>query len=474
MPVPPPPPKGWEKVETTDDRHVVGDEVELSKEQLDAVDFLINEDFNLAILTGQAGAGKSTVANHMLRVHGAQICATTGKAAVGNGSHRTIDSLIGLNRKKWTWDAGIAEKNLGEHPSKIVEVDEGSMSGDMMTSCILEAATMFEKKVVLVGDWAQASPVMDGWITRCKGLDLTKNFVKLVECHRQSDSEFVSALNQVREGDGNSARKLFESRILVEPPNAPGWVRMFATNREADRFNVRACSDHCSKAGVEPFNLMAGWVDKRPDFLQREYPLTHQEVLKKVDEFRLSNREMLTVGAQVIMTANAPYDEQSGTRTYVNGDVGIIYDVERVTRTSGDPDLCVPSESVYSLWSEDKFDLDDLRSKDIGALHIQLDRGPKIRISRCFQEIKDMKGRVKYKIHGFPVKLGYAFTIHKAQGMTVDKAWVDIKSIRNMPEDGRHGLAYVGVSRSRTLSGLYVSSWDPSLVVCDEEIRCLI
>lgn len=469
----PPPPAGWEKVETTDERHVVGDDIELSQEQLDAVDFLMNEDYHLGILTGQAGAGKSTVANYMMKTYGVGSCATTGKAAVGNGSHRTVDSLFGINRSKWTIDLEVAEKNLESLPCKVVNVDEGSMSGHRMTDLLLEAAVVFDKKIVLTGDWAQAKPVKDDWITKCKGFAAAK-VVKLTECHRQSDTEFVQALNCVREGDGETSRKLFESRILVEPPKAPGWVRMFATNREADRFNISACNEHCSKNDLEPFNLMAGWTDKRPDFLQRQYPLDYKEVLRKVDEFRLSNREMLTVGAQVILTANAPYDEQSRTREYVNGDVGIVIDVERVKRYSADPDLAVASEATYSLWSEDKFDLDELRSSEIGALYIRLDRGPTIRISRCFQDVHDLKGRVKYKVHGFPVKLGYAFTIHKAQGMTVDKAWVDINSIRRMPEDSRHGLAYVGVSRSRTLSGLYVSSWDPSLVVCDEEIRCLI
>jgi hypothetical protein len=63
------------------------------------------------------------------------------------------------------------------------------------------------------------------------------------------------------------------------------------------------------------------------------------------------------------------------------------------------------------------------------------------------------------------------FINHNCQGATVDKAWVDMKSITFMPGDSRHGLAYVALSRTRTLAGLKLSAWVPEAVFCAPEVK---
>ena len=65
----------------------------------------------------------------------------------------------------------------------------------------------------------------------------------------------------------------------------------------------------------------------------------------------------------------------------------------------------------------------------------------------------------------FPLRLAYAMTIHKAQGLTLDSAYLDIRAAREP------GQAYVAVSRVRTLVGLHFKDWFKGVWVSDEAIR---
>ena len=63
----------------------------------------------------------------------------------------------------------------------------------------------------------------------------------------------------------------------------------------------------------------------------------------------------------------------------------------------------------------------------------------------------------------FPIKLGWAITIHKSQGMTIDYMQVDL--MRCFAE----GMAYVALSRARTYEGLRVQNWNPSVIKCNKD-----
>lgn len=475
---PPPLPPGWEQIDTPETATVVGDEVTLSPGQEDAVRHILGDDYLIAFLTGQAGAGKSTVANHLMSVYGISCCATTGKAAVGNGSHWTVDALFGLNRNTWEVDLRRAQTNM-KNMSEIILIDEGSMVGEKMLNALGEAASYLGKKLVLVGDWAQAKPVKDDWATKSKYFN-DEHFIKLTENHRQSDETFLKALNAIRRGEVTAdVEEIFRPRVLSKPLDAPGWVRMYATNRETDRFNIAELNRHCDRTRMEPSVLMSSWKDLRPAKVQDQWPLRTKEALDKIEDSNFANREPIAPGAQVMITCNgfAMHHPIKGmTRAYVNGDIGKIVDLElTVNAPIPDPDSPVSAAPEQApSWKRGDFSL-PVRSHEIGTIYIELERNKKVvALRRHTKLFQDAKGRDKLSISGFPLRLGYALTIHKSQGTTVDRAWLDMESILKMPKEGRHGLAYVGMSRSRTLQGLYLSNWAPQAIVCDPDVRHLI
>jgi hypothetical protein len=73
---------------------------------------------------------------------------------------------------------------------------------------------------------------------------------------------------------------------------------------------------------------------------------------------------------------------------------------------------------------------------------------------------------------GFPLRLAWAMTIHKMQGMTLDEAYFDMDEIARFPDP--HGLVYVGLSRTRTLEGLMIRTWHPEFVRCHMDAEILL
>lgn len=171
--------------------------MELSQEQSDAVQQIVSTDKPVTILTGPAGCGKSTITNYLRQGVGFCVAATTGKAAM-HIDGVTVDSLFCFNRNNWKiWSDKFLEYLMSQVPDRII-IDEASMIGRNMGDVIHEVAQDYKKQLLLVGDFAQARPVKDDWITKSRLLD-DYNFLRLTECHRQEEGQFLQALNRVRE-----------------------------------------------------------------------------------------------------------------------------------------------------------------------------------------------------------------------------------------------------------------------------------
>lgn len=424
-----------------------------SEEQLHAIEEMIANRSTNFFLTGGAGTGKSYVISELRRRIGCCVCATTARAALNVGG-TTIDRVFHMNREDYSVrNYASLSKTMREIADTIV-IDEASMIGLKMANFVEDIATSFNKRIIKVGDLAQASPVKDEWGTR-SNLFKSSNLIILRECHRQADGEYLKALGKLRHGEvGDEVRALFESRAVGErlmDPEFDKHVRMYATNKQAADYNSMRFENLDN--GSPETRCMAEFVDTRDAYLASKYPVYDSVVTAALDATRLANNEWFKIGARVLFTVN------DSSFRWVNGDTGEILDI--MYNDNG-------TLKAFSANMNGR----QIQSVKVSHFVVRRDRdGRVIEVDRARQEVKDPRGRPAYAVIGFPMRLGWGLTIHKSQGMTLDKAFVNIESILAMPGESRHGLAYVALSRTRELAGLAIEKWNDDAVYCSDEVK---
>lgn len=227
--------------------------------------------------------------------------------------------------------------------------------------------------------------------------------IELKDVYRQADPEFLNILNEIREGylTQDSAKKL-EQRYNPNPPetNSDGYITLTTHVAQAEKINAQKLESLQSSRFTFEAKIEG-------DFPQTAYPTDHSLVLK--------------IGAQVMFIKN------NREQNYFNGKIGWVEDFdpenETITvRCEKNEILHVPRE----VWENNQYGFDE--------------------------EKNTVKQNVVGKFFQFPLRLAWAITIHKSQGLTFDKAVIDA---------GRafaSGQVYVALSRCRTLEGLVLSS----------------
>jgi len=453
--------------------------VPLCDEQREALQCVLRgfDDLRPIILTGRAGSGKSQVIKALDQDHHgiATLTATTGRAALLIGGI-TVDRLFMFSRSTWQI------RNLGRlfdimtNIPRIVVVDEASMAGEKMFQILYDVCLEYKKQLVLVGDWAQAKTVKDKWPFDLASFQAA-HVIKLQECHRQADQAYLNALEHVRHGMlTQEVVDVFWPRVqAMDEDTHDEVVRMYATNAKVDDYNDRRLTAHCEAEQLTPVELWSSVYDARDYSLRVKYPMTDEQKERHLDAAITAHGEPLAVGCRVMITMNG-----SG---YVNGDTGDLEDIwycdQGITEQEQD-DITITGRPPMKLSLLTKDNLGLLDKMMPLVAWVNLDRsystergGARIRVGvrAITQEVKKAGGGVEAKIRGIPIRLGYAMTIHKSQGTTVGKAHVDMLSLRGMPEGGRHGLAYVAMSRTTTLEGLTISGLDHDMLQCDEVVR---
>ncbi len=398
--------------------------------------FDLSEEFKLAFnaientkenfyVTGEAGTGKTTLLRFFRRntKKNHVILAPTGIAAI-NAQGQTIHSFFRFPPKivqekaiKKVWGKEDLFRNLD-----LLIIDEASMvRADVLDG--IDVALRKNRKsrkkfggvqIVLFGDMFQLPPVVgrnelgvfdERYATpyffsakifsevKFKKIHLRKNY-------RQRDQEFKSILNKIRNGKAGEEdlKKINERMNLNLSVEMNDCVTLTPRNDIADRINKQRLVKLKSKEYVFK-------ADVEGEFDERLYPA----------ELHLP----LRVGAQVIMTRN---DEE---KRWVNGSIGEIVTLEE-TLVKVRIDL-----EVYEVepieWRNIRYDF-DINKNEI----VENDVG-------WFRQ--------------YPIKLAWAITIHKSQGLTFDKMILDLSS-----GAFAYGQTYVALSRSRTLEGLTLKS----------------
>lgn len=428
---------------------------ELNNDQQKAYN-LIKEGKNV-FLTGEAGTGKSFVITKIKNdfkdkfVH----TATTGIAALNIGG-QTIHSLLhfrgeaeNFHVRKLVIDA-LKRYNTLDGVNAII-IDEISMM-DADTFNFIEyvlrkvkANGQGEEKpfggiqIVLVGDLYQLPPVApinhntDHSHFIFSGAYFRGNFefIDLQEQVRQQNApeNVISLLRACRKGKTltHDQLELLEEHSVKQEPD-DNILRLFATNESADELNSKKNRPENCNYEFETFKAeddLASehsdnddWISEEELNIANHQNFSFEQVCKSyLDKLRVPESIDLRIGSRVILLKNI--DVENG---FANGRIGTVV-------RFNDSGIIVKFDS-YGAFSEAER---EIRREDFTVVS----RQRKIAVRRQY-----------------PLALAWAITIHKSQGMTLEKAYIDLTNAFAL------GQSYVALSRLRNLDGLYIEGVD--------------
>ena len=412
-------------------------------------------------LTGEPGSGKTHTVNEYvawLRAHDMEpaVTASTGIAATHvNGYTIHSWSGIGVKRSLSRSDVSRIESNKRVanriRSAHVLVIDEISMLS-AQTFALAETACRMVRgsvepfgglQVVLVGDFFQLPPVVTREEAEEKGheriifedgedaarsvfafnapawrsLGLTVCY--LSEQHRQEDVAFLDILSAIRSQNITAShRALLETRLA--PHGAENVTQFFAHNAQVDLLNSGKLSRLMGEAHA--FKMES----RGP-----------KDMVERLKKGCLSPETlMLKVGARVMFTKN-----DIPQHRFVNGTLGVVTGFSE---------------------SEDGGE---------GSPIVETNAGRTIFVERADWNIEE-NGRILAGISQMPLRLAWAITVHKSQGMSLDAAHMDLS------DAFEHGQGYVAISRVRTLAGLSLAGFNeralevhPEIALKDAEFR---
>ncbi len=397
-------------------------------------------------LTGKAGTGKTTFLHHLKEQPFKKmiVVAPTGVAAINAGGV-TIHSFFQLPFGPIipNGSTGTDHHDTKESPQNsrsihrfsrakidiirsldLLVIDEVSMVRADLLDGVDEVLRRFRRnnkpfggvQLLMIGDMHQLAPVIkddewqllkdfytNGFFFSSRALQKT-NYVsiELKNIFRQSDEDFISLLNKVRDGvlDDDTLSKL-NRRYKPDEKYESDAIILTTHNHQSQTINNSKLNELPGKAFS--FSAMV-----EGDFPESSYPMDFKLVLKR--------------GSQVMFNKN----DSSGNREYFNGKIGTVSELSDDAISVRCPGDDHNIEVGPEMWENVKYDIND--------------------------ETKEIKERIIGTFQHFPLKLAWAITIHKSQGLTFDKAVIDARSAFAF------GQVYVALSRCRTLEGMILSS----------------
>lgn len=416
-----------------------------------AFDFIHYTNRNI-FLTGKAGTGKTTFL-HTLKdtlFKRMIVVAPTGVAAINAGGV-TIHSFFQMpfgpilpgrletSENKFVQKFNKKKINIIRSLDLLV-IDEISMVRADLLDGIDNVLRRYKNKtqpfggvqMLMIGDLQQLAPVAKDheWNLLKKYYDTIFFFsskvfqqsqaisIELKHIYRQQDNNFIKILNEIR-NDKLSAESIeaLNKRYIpgFSPENEEGYITLTTHNASANRIN----EEQLSKVKAKTYTFEATVNGQFP-----EYSFPAKQFLK------------LKVGAQVMFIKN----DSSPEKRYYNGKIGIVTEIDDdliyVKSKDEESSIAVDQE----MWENIKYTIND-KSKEIE---------------------EDIAG----SFIQYPLRLAWAITIHKSQGLTFEKAVIDAKAAF------AHGQTYVALSRCKTLEGLILSSQiSEDGIICDQTVN---
>lgn len=381
-------------------------------------------------LTGPAGTGKSFLIHNIHRAMLANkkkvaITATTGAAAVLiKGS--TLHSYLGIGLGQLPVDSLVnkilSKKDLASRLRNldVLVIDEVSMMSAELFSKIIQVLKTIRKDVlpqlILCGDFAQLQSVDGGYcFTSKEWQELKIKTHELKKIYRQTDPVFQELLGRARYSKLTPDDiKLLESLKSTQFPENIQPTRLYTRNIDVDKINQ------------EEYEKVREKVPETERKYAVKFDSDDQKLRKLADNVGLSDSIMLCKGAQVMITRNI--DQESGL---INGTRGVVIG------------FCEDNNPIIQLT--------DMRTVIINYVDFREEDDDKEDPLNPKPKPKKTNKSKTPGIMYMPLKLAWAITIHKSQGMTLDCVEMDIG-----PSVFAYGQAYTALSRARDLSKLRI------------------
>ena len=403
-------------------------------------------------LTGKAGTGKTTFLRKLISLthKKALICAPTGIAAI-NAAGVTIHSLFQLPFGAFFPDAAgnlisqnitfnfntprtiVKHLNMQGNKKRMIQelellvIDEVSMlRADMLDAIDFSLRYIRRNRnvpfggvqLLFIGDLHQLPPVVknDEWrvmagfyksIYFFDALALQNNppvYIELDKIYRQDDAVFIDLLNNLRNNkitpeDTALLRQHFKQDF--KPAADENYITLTTHNNKADTIN---------RERLTQLKTKSYFFDAKVTGEFNEYAYPNEKSLE------------LKVGAQVMFIKN----DMTAEKRYYNGKIGVVHHIEKdIIEIELPEERTVIAVSPYT-WENVKYKLNEATN--------------------------EIAENVAGSFVQYPLKLAWAITVHKSQGLTFDKAIIDIG------DAFAPGQAYVALSRLRSLKGLVLTS----------------
>jgi uncharacterized protein YpbB len=410
----------------------------------------INQTHRSVFLTGKAGTGKTTLLREIIQTthKNTVVVAPTGIAALNAGGvtiHSMFQLPFGGFIPEFNVDSQFSESvkfeskdTLRRHfkmsglkksvirNMELLIIDEVSMlradlldAMDYMMQTVRKRNTPFGGvQVLFIGDLLQLPPVIrdEEWRTLrnyYKGKFFFHShvvqqnpplYIELSKIFRQTDDKFIAVLNNLR----NNQISQDDIQVLnhyVKPDfdlkTNKGYITLTTHNVKADTMNAQALEDLVGKEVTYKPEIVG-------DFPDKIFPV--EEHLK------------LKIGAQIMFVKN----DLSFDKNYFNGKMGVI-------KSLSSHEILVHFPEENKTIEVEKYEWQNIRYK-------------------VDETTKEVAEEVLGTFVHYPIKLAWAITVHKSQGLTFDKAALDVSQVF-LP-----GQAYVALSRLRSLEGLILLS----------------